>query len=105
MSEACFASLEPLLGTRAACTAIGRPRATHYRRKHSGRVTLRTARPAPNNKLTDAEVEAVLAALGSPRFVDRSPAQVYFTLLDEGTYLASESLSVTGWRDHVATST
>ena len=29
--------------------------------------------------------------LRSPRFVDCSPAQVYFTLLDEGTYLASVS--------------
>ena len=29
--------------------------------------------------------------LRSPRFVDCSPDQVYFTLLDEGTYLASVS--------------
>jgi putative transposase len=32
----------------------------------------------------------VLAELHSERFVDASPAQVYATLLDEGTYLASE---------------
>jgi len=48
-------------------------------------------RPAPPNKLADTEVDAVLAVLRSERFVDCSPAQVYFTLLDEGTYLASES--------------
>jgi putative transposase len=89
--EECFSAIEPLLGTRAACVAVGRPRATHYRRQKPGRVTPRKARPAPPNKLTDAEVDAVLAALRSERFVDCSPAQAYFTLLDEGTYLASVS--------------
>jgi putative transposase len=91
MSESCFASVESLLGTRAACVAIGRSRATHYRRRRPRRVTPRAPRPAPVNKLGSAEVEAVLAALRSPRFVDASPAQVYFTLLDEGVHLASES--------------
>ena len=33
----------------------------------------------------------VLEALHSERFVDAAPATVYATLLDEGTYLASES--------------
>lgn len=91
MSESCFSSVESLLGTRAACVAIGRSRATHYRRRRPCRVTPRTPRAAPVNKLSVAEVEAVLAALRSPRFVDASPAQVYFTLLDEGVHLASES--------------
>lgn len=91
MSAACFLAIEPLLGTRAACMAVGRARATHYRRRRPGRVTPCAPRPAPKNKLTDAEVDAVLAALRSERFVDCSPAQVYFTLLDEGSYLASES--------------
>jgi putative transposase len=89
--DGCFSAIEPLLGTRAACAAVGRPRATHYRRARPGRTTPRKARPAPLNKLSDAEVDAVLAALRSERFVDCSPAQAYFTLLDEGTYLASVS--------------
>lgn len=91
MSEACFAEVEPLLGTRTACAAVGRPRATHYRRRRPGRVTPRKPRGAPPNKLTDAEVDAILAVLRSERFVDCSPAQAYFSLLDEGTYLASVS--------------
>lgn len=91
MIEACFSSVESLLGTRAACAAVGRSRATHYRRRRPGPAQCRAPRPAPANKLSDAEVEAVLAALRSPRFVDTSPAQVYFTLLDEGVHLASES--------------
>lgn len=92
MIDECFSVVEPLLGTKAACVATGRSRATLYRRRRpSGRVTERKPRPAPPNKLTDAEAEAVLAELRSQRFWDASPAQVYFTLLDEGTYLASES--------------
>lgn len=51
------------------------------------------ARPRPTaaNALTAAEQEQVLAVLTSERFVDKSVAQVWATLLDEGTYLCSES--------------
>ena len=33
MIAECFDAIEPMLGTRAACAAAGRPRATHYRRQ------------------------------------------------------------------------
>ena len=92
MTESLFVAVEGLLGTRAACTACGRSRATHYRRKHPRtRVSPPKPRPAPRNKLSDAERDEILAVLDSERFVDQAPAQVFFTLLDEGTYLASES--------------
>ncbi|HVA10283.1 MAG TPA: IS3 family transposase [Acidimicrobiales bacterium] len=91
MIDECFWVIEPLLGTKTACAAVGRARATHYRRARPGRVTERRPRPAPPNKLSQSEVDAVLAELRSERFVDSSPDQVYFTLLDEGTYLASVS--------------
>ena len=91
MIDKCFALVEPLLGTKAACAAVGRARASHYRRARPGRVTERKPRPSPPNKLGDEEVDAVLEVLRSERFVDSSPDQVYFTLLDEGTYLASVS--------------
>ena len=91
MIDECFCQLEPLLGTKVACAAVGRARATHYRHLKPGRTTEAKPRPAPPNKLDDAEVDDILGVLRSPRFVDCSPAQVYFTLLDEGTYLASES--------------
>jgi hypothetical protein len=89
--EDCFCQIEPLLGTSAACSAVGRSRATHYRRQRPGRVTPRRARPSPANKLSGGEVQAVLDVLRSARFADDSPAQAFYTLLDEGTYLASES--------------
>jgi len=40
--------------------------------------------------LSEEEREAVLGQLHAERFADASPAHVYATLLDEGTYLASE---------------
>lgn len=41
--------------------------------------------------MTPEERQAVLDTLHSPRFADQSPAEVYATLLDEGTYLCSVS--------------
>ncbi len=57
MIEECFGVIEPLLGTKVACAAVGRARATHYRRRRPGRVTERGPRPAPANKLTESEVQ------------------------------------------------
>lgn len=91
MTESCFCAIEPLLGTRTACRAVGRARASHYRRCRQTTPRYRQPRPAPPNKLTPAEVATILDALRSPRFVDCAPAQVLYTLLDEGVYLASES--------------
>jgi len=87
----CFDAIEPMLGTRAACVAVGRPRATHYRRQAPPKPRSTTPRPAPPNKLSDEEMGQILDVLRSERFVDRSPAQVFHILLDEGTYLASVS--------------
>jgi putative transposase len=89
--DECFAVVEPLLGTKSACAAVGRARASHYRRLTPRRTSEPKPRPAPANKLSDEEVDAVLEVLRSERFADASPAQVYFSLLDEGVYLASES--------------
>ena len=91
MIDECFALIEPLLGTKTACAAVGRARASHYRRLKPRRTTEPKPRPAPPNKLSEHEVDAIVEQLRSPRFVDSSPDQVYFTLLDEGTYLASVS--------------
>jgi putative transposase len=87
----CFDAIEPMLGTRAACAAVGRPRATHYRHQAPPKPPSTTPRPAPANKLTVEEMGQILDVLRSERFVDLSPAQVFHILLDEGTYLASVS--------------
>jgi putative transposase len=46
--------------------------------------------PPATRALAETEKQRVVAALCSERFVDRSPAEVVHTLLDEGEYLCSE---------------
>jgi putative transposase len=89
--DECFNAIEPMLGTKTACRAVGRARATHYRHQQPPRPRSTTPRPAPPNKLTDDEADAILDVLRSERFVDLSPAQVFHILLDEGCHLASIS--------------
>jgi putative transposase len=85
-----FGAVEEVSGTRAACGAVGRSRATHYRSRLAPVLGPPSPRPTPPNALDPAEQDAVLGVLRG-RFVDAAPAQAWATLLDEGTYLASES--------------
>jgi putative transposase len=90
MIDRAVAEVEPLVGTAPACRALGASRASLYRRRTPPEPRAPRPRPAPARALSGAEREAVLEQLHSERFVDSSPAQVWATLLDEGTYLASE---------------
>ena len=106
--EVAVAELVPLVGAKAACDAVGVPRASYYRTRRaahpqSGQVS----EPVPSassmslprrrrgaqqpRALTLDEREQVLEVLHSRRFTDTAPATVYATLLDEGAYLCSES--------------
>ena len=72
-----------------ACEALGVSRATFYRRLQPARPSGR-ARSAPPLKLSPVESDEVLGLLRSERFMDRSPRQVWATLLDEDQrYLCS----------------
>ncbi len=75
-------------GTVAACAALAVPRASYYRWLRPQAVAA-APRRSPR-ALSDAERTEVLDVLHAPRFVDKSPAQVVTTLLDEQRYLASE---------------
>ena len=83
-------AVAPEIGLAPACRALGVSRATAYRRRDPRPKGEPRPHPRPALALSDAERAAVLDVLHSERFVDRSPAQVYATLLDEGSYLASE---------------
>ena len=74
--------------TAPACVALGVPRASLYRWR---RPRIRRSRPRPRHhrSLLPADREQVLDILRSPVFVDRSPAQIWATLLDQDTYLCS----------------
>ena len=77
------------VGVAPACQALGVSRATFYRRQRPA-PGHQQPRPTPARALSESEREGVLDVLASPRFVDRAPAEVVATLLDEGRYLCSE---------------
>ncbi len=68
--------------TAWSCEALGVSRATLYRRR---RQRVRAARPRPKSHraLGPDERQRVLGVLHCDRFVDRAPAQIWATLLDE----------------------
>jgi putative transposase len=100
MIESAFAQLQPLLDTKTACQLLGKSRATHYRRCRPVVPRPRPARPAPANALTPSQRAQVLAVLRHDDFVDKAPAQVWATLLDEGTYLCSQATMYRILRQH-----
>jgi putative transposase len=74
-----------------ACRALGLARATVYRRRccEQARPRRRERRAPSPRALRSEERSQVVEVLHSERFVDRAPAQIVATLLDEGQYLCS----------------
>ncbi len=71
---------------------LGKSRATLHRQRNpkppAEKAPAEPRAPHPA-ALSWAGQQALLAMLDSDRFADKSPAQVYAILLDEGIYLAS----------------
>ncbi len=91
MVDQTIGDLAPIIGKRAACAALGRSRATYYRRHRQSPPSPRPARasiPQPR-ALSQVERAEVLGILHDGRFVDQAPASIYATLLDEGRYVCS----------------
>jgi len=82
--------LAPQVGTAGSCRALGLARATLYRRRNppEPKAENRPRRRQPR-ALSRRERQNVLDLLHSDRFVDKAPAAVYATLLDENTYFCS----------------
>ena len=81
-------TLAPVVGTAAACEALTINRASLYRRRCRP-ITVACRRPTPPRALSPVERETVRDVLHSDRFVDKAPAQVVATLLDEDVYHCS----------------
>ena len=79
--------LAPTVGVCAACQALGVSRESYYRHRRPKRVP--KPRPTPERALDKAERQQVLDTLHSEPFIDKAPAEVYATLLDEEIYLCS----------------
>jgi putative transposase len=77
------------VGIKPACTALEVSRSTFYRRLKP-RTGHQRPRPTPARALSEKERDEVCDTLCSDRFVDRAPAEVVATLLDEDIYLCSE---------------
>jgi len=75
------------------CQALSLSRATYYRYIHDKENPNHSAShdsaATPSNAMTAEEKQHVLALLHSERFVDQTPYQVYYSLLDEGEYYCS----------------
>lgn len=79
------------MGTTRACELTGRSKATHYRAMAPKEPSAPRQWGTPANALSEEEKQAVLALLRSPAYADLAVAQVWAILLDEGTYLCSQS--------------
>jgi putative transposase len=79
----------PLRRIPVLCAALGVSRATAFRWQRPTHARAAASPRRSPRALTPDEQTAILAQLHSDRFVDHAPAQVYATLLDEGTYLCS----------------
>ena len=88
----------------ASCVVLGISRASYYRSlaksapapgsPEAETATDENEGPAPGTTsspiaLSPEERQEILDQLHSERFIDRAPAEVYNTLLDEGVYLGS----------------
>ncbi len=90
--HAAFSDLAPLSSKTTACRILGISRATQHRRGNP--VTAESEMPAGQRAphpaaLSEQEREQVLDVLDSDRFADKSPAQAWAVLLDEGSYYCS----------------
>lgn len=76
-----------VFGTKALCDAFTLPRSSFYR---SQKPVLKTAfKHRSPRRIVDEKRSGILSILNSRRFCDRAPAEIYATLLDEGTYLCA----------------
>ena len=91
MTLAACTELIEVVGTTRACALTGRSKATHYRALAGPMHGPPAPRGTPSNALSPEERAEILAVLRSPAYADLAVAQVWAMLLDDGTYLASQS--------------
>jgi putative transposase len=82
--------LAPVLGVKAACEALGLPRASFYHAQQPPRSpSPPRPRPHSHRALSPEEEQTIRDLLNSERFVDQAPRTIYATLLDEGHHYCS----------------
>ena len=80
---------------KRACEEIDLNMRTYKRWRKDGVVQAdkrpTAVRPAPSNKLSEEEHQAILRVCNEPAFAQLPPTQIVPALLDEGRYLGSEA--------------
>jgi putative transposase len=72
------------------CEALCIPRSTYYWRENSLKNAKDESKKLePKNMLSNEEKQQVLGILHSERFIDKTPYDAYYALLDEGQYYCS----------------
>ena len=82
-------SEEKNVALSALCENLQVSRATLYRSNNNELHNVINHTKNPHNALCHAQKHKILDLLHSERFVDCTPYDVYYTLLDEGKYIAS----------------
>ena len=75
--------------TVALCKAVSMPRATYYRQQKKEETSEKKAAFRPSNAIDNQEKNQIIELLHSERFIDSTPYQIFYTLLDEGHYYCS----------------
>jgi transposase InsO family protein len=92
--------LESLVGTKRACTLVGKSRATLYRKRRPVRPRPPRPRRVPANALTPGERRTVMDVLHHDEYLDLAVAQVWARELDENRYHCSMSTMYRLLREH-----
>lgn len=79
--------MAPQTGIAAICSALGLSRASFYREQKPAAVS--KPQRDRHRALDEVERANVLAVLHEKRFADLAPAEVFYTLVEEGTYVGS----------------
>lgn len=93
-------ALSTQISVTRACDTLAFPRSSLYRARRPPVKKELVSRSTPARALQPEEKETVRDLLNSERFCDRSPYQVYATLLDEGCYYCSISTMYRILREH-----
>jgi putative transposase len=88
MLMAATENLAGAIGVAPACESMAVARSTLYYQRREAQEP--QPRPKPARALKKGERQKVLDELHCDRFVDKSPGEVWATLVDEGVYLCSE---------------
>lgn len=80
-----------MFGIKEACALLGLPRATVYWLRRPKSKPAARPKSKPTNALDEGERQRFFQLAHSDLYVDKTPYELYYSLLDQGDYLCSPS--------------